>query len=83
MKPLIHLLHTLVQHQPGKQQHQVSRLLFGQRIVHHLVEQRQHLQQYSDIMLALFRQMMDDALSEQQAGNLMLLLTGLMLDEGV
>ena len=35
------------------------------------------------MMLALFHQMMDDALSEQQAGNLMLLLTGLMLDEGV
>lgn len=66
------------------QRAEISQLKHSEKLLHHMLQQmkRQHLQQYSDIMLALFHQMMDDALSEQQAGNLMLLLTGLMLDEG-
>lgn len=67
------------------QQAEISQLKHSEKLLHHMLQQmqRQYLQQYSDIMLALFHQMMDDALSEQQAGSLMLLLTGLMLDEGV
>lgn len=67
------------------QQAEISQLKQSEKLLHRMLQQmrHQHLQQYSDMMLALFHQMMDDALSEQQAGNLMLLLTGLMLDEGV
>lgn len=67
------------------QQAEISQLKQSEKLLHHMLQQmrHQHLQQYSDMMLALFHQMMDDALSEQQAGNLMMLLTGLMLDEGV